>query len=130
MPAKHIPAVVPPGYKYCFQCASVKPVDAFNRRSAAPDGRDPSCKPCKKLQKARSERKNAAMNEALDNTHKLAAEPEPLLDRAQDEVSLELAQGAHSVSWRKPDRHPYGNLPNVRNAELAVRFGPKLRRST
>ena len=40
--------LVQPGDKYCFRCASVKPLSAFYIARSKPDGRDSRCKECAK----------------------------------------------------------------------------------
>lgn len=43
---KPIPVPVPPGSKYCYTCATVKPVQSFYIDRSAKDGRCSCCRHC------------------------------------------------------------------------------------
>lgn len=46
MPRRIIPAPVPPGCKWCFQCSTALPVQRFEVDRGKPDGRRYACRPC------------------------------------------------------------------------------------
>ena len=46
---KPIPVPVPPGSKYCFTCATVKPVQSFYANRTTHDGRCSRCTDCDRV---------------------------------------------------------------------------------
>jgi len=66
MPRRNIPAPVPPGHKWCFQCAVSLPFDAFSVRRGRIDGYEYACRPCIAAKK----RTRTAINAILHDTYR------------------------------------------------------------
>lgn len=63
MPRRTPPCPVPPGKKYCFQCASLLAQDSFYPGRSAPDGLSSPCKACKEAKRVERLRIDRLMEE-------------------------------------------------------------------
>jgi hypothetical protein len=115
------PGVV--GGKVCSTCRLWKPLDSFNRRSAAPDGRQWSCRSCNAAYHRRHKKRINAMVQArnkrvwADNVERLLAhllahpcvdcgERDPLVlefDHQRDKIK-NIAQLVRGWSWQTIER--------------------------
>lgn len=65
MPRRIIPAPVPPGHKWCFQCSAALPVQRFEVNRSTADGRRYACRPCVQ----RKQRQRRVINAILAETY-------------------------------------------------------------
>ena len=65
MPRRIIPAPVPPGCKWCFQCSTALPVQRFEVERRTADGRRYACRPC--IQEKQRQRR--AINRIMAETY-------------------------------------------------------------
>ncbi len=69
MPRRIIPAPVPPGCKWCFQCSTALPVQRFEVDRGTADGRRYACRACILIKQRQSRANKRIMNESYARLH-------------------------------------------------------------
>lgn len=101
--------------KCCVTCASVRPLDQFNKRSASKDGLDYTCKECKKVKYAKTKEYVSTLKKAYHAKNKVRLQSKMrayyeknkykiLLDKKKYHEEKRAERSAYNAIYRKKRR--------------------------
>lgn len=112
--------------KCCRACSATKPFAEFNRRSASPDGRQPLCRECERVQKqTRYLRDRDVILAKMRAAH--AADPEKKRQRVKDWTARNRQRARQRErQWRDANR----DLARQWSRDFAKRYPERVRANT
>ena len=75
---KKPPVPVPPGYRFCFLCESLLPLEAYGLRKGTRDGRQSNCRACVRASSKRSRIRQKHLRESIGRIDTITASAAPL----------------------------------------------------
>lgn len=83
---KKPPVPVPPGYRFCFLCESLLPLEAYGLRKGTRDGRQSNCRACVRALSKRSRIRQKHLRESIERINAITVSAAPLpLPNSEDD---------------------------------------------
>ena len=70
---KKPPVPVPPGYRFCFLCESLLPLEVYGLRKGTRDGRQSNCRACVRASSKRSRIRQKHLRESIERIDAITA---------------------------------------------------------